>query len=441
MTVGTVLDVLGAKDENATGQKLNKTVFYSDSIKIVDYLDGFQYAGGELNFFPHPEGYVNVKRGGRTAPDGSQGYVFNYVYNYTDHLGNIRVSYSKDPQTHQLKILEENHYYPFGLKHSVYTAGRLRDFEVDFSNPEGEHVFLTPVTKTEYQYKYNGQEWQDELGLNMYAMDLRQYDPAIGRWVAQDPVIHHSMSPYNAFDNNPVFWADPSGADAVNIGYDREVAASEFSGSATSFKLDNIIESKETKRYTAIVGGDEPTQDTSNLTIDPCTSDYLSGSSAKTYNFTNTTYKRASSRGSTFGDLFSLPDYIRNAYKNNYDPRFSPYTPDAMSLNIGFSANLYLFNFDVSASLIFSPGNTSLGGSYSAGLGVLDNATVLNHRGSGFYGSMGFHDTYGGETNVLDGLRGPSTNTNVSLGPVNVGQSKSLSSDGVSGVKSTTVGL
>ncbi|NLN34171.1 MAG: hypothetical protein GX159_11340, partial [Flavobacteriaceae bacterium] len=159
------------------------------------------------------------------------GYAYNYVYNYTDHLGNIRVSYSKDPRTNQLKILEENHYYPFGLKHSVYTAGRLRDFEVDSSNPEGEHVFLNNVTKTDYHYKYNGQEWQDELGLNMYAMDLRQYDPAIGRWVVIDPITHHSMSPYNAFDNNPVFWADPSGADAVDIGYDRIIDSQDMMGS------------------------------------------------------------------------------------------------------------------------------------------------------------------------------------------------------------------
>lgn len=43
---------------------------------------------------------------------------------------------------------------------------------------------------------------------------MRQYDPATGRWVVQDPVVHHDMSPYNAFDNNPVFWADPSGADS-----------------------------------------------------------------------------------------------------------------------------------------------------------------------------------------------------------------------------------
>jgi RHS repeat-associated protein len=61
------------------------------------------------------------------------------------------------------------------------------------------------------KYKYNGKEYQNELGLNMYAMDMRQYDPAIGRWVVQDPVVHVSQSPYNGYDGNPVFFADPSG--------------------------------------------------------------------------------------------------------------------------------------------------------------------------------------------------------------------------------------
>ncbi len=47
-------------------------------------------------------------------------------------------------------------------------------------------------------------------------MDLRQYDPAIARWTVMDPIIHHSMSPYNAFDNNPVYWADPSGGNSIS---------------------------------------------------------------------------------------------------------------------------------------------------------------------------------------------------------------------------------
>lgn len=52
-------------------------------------------------------------------------------------------------------------------------------------------------------------------------MPLRQYDAVIGRFNSIDPVTHHSMSPYMAFDNNPVFWADPSGADAEDGREDR----------------------------------------------------------------------------------------------------------------------------------------------------------------------------------------------------------------------------
>ena len=115
-----------------------------------------------------------------------------YIYNYTDHLGNVRLSYKKDSSTSSLLITNSDDYYPFGLKHQT----------------------SVPNNQPNYKYKYNGKELQDELGLNMYAMDMRQYDPAIARWVVQDPVVHHSMSPYNAFDLNPVIFADPSGGDS-----------------------------------------------------------------------------------------------------------------------------------------------------------------------------------------------------------------------------------
>lgn len=48
---------------------------------------------------------------------------------------------------------------------------------------------------------------------------MRQLDPAIGRWLVQDPVTHHDYSPYSAFDNNPVFWSDPSGANSVRYNW------------------------------------------------------------------------------------------------------------------------------------------------------------------------------------------------------------------------------
>ena len=45
-------------------------------------------------------------------------------------------------------------------------------------------------------------------------------------WLSIDPVTHYSQSPYNAFDNNPVFWADPSGADGIVYGMAGQSASS-----------------------------------------------------------------------------------------------------------------------------------------------------------------------------------------------------------------------
>jgi RHS repeat-associated protein len=136
----------------------------------------------------------------------------NYVYNYTDHLGNVRLSYGLDPDAGgQLKIISENHYYPYSLKHANYNAEEYSYKE----NELGTYVILEPTDRQDYRYKYNGMEFQDELGLNLYDMEFRDYDPAIARWTGIDPVTHHNMSPYMAFDGNPVFWADPSGADSI----------------------------------------------------------------------------------------------------------------------------------------------------------------------------------------------------------------------------------
>jgi RHS repeat-associated protein len=131
-------------------------------------------------------------------------------------LGNVRLSYGRDPQArNEIKILEENHYYPYGLKHTNYNAN-LNAFKKD----NNDQVQLTGTGLSAdliNKYKFNGCEYQDELGLNLYDMDMRDYDPAIGRWTGIDPVTHFSQSPYCAFDNNPALIADPSGADGEPI--------------------------------------------------------------------------------------------------------------------------------------------------------------------------------------------------------------------------------
>ena len=197
---------------NAVGVKLEKTVTDKTVVpevhQDIHYLGGFQYSGLDLQFFPTGEGYVSVTDG-----------KFKYVYNYTDHLGNIRLSYSRPELNSPLVVMEESHYYPYGMKHSNYAGEKYKYVK----QPDGDgFVVLEAVERSNYQNKFNGQEYQDELGLNLYDMDFRDYDPAIGRWIGIDPVIHYSQSAYNAFDGNPVFWADPSGADAVTFTKDSD---------------------------------------------------------------------------------------------------------------------------------------------------------------------------------------------------------------------------
>src|SRR5690606_2973982 len=211
---------------NAAGIKVEKKVHdtQNNTIKQVEYMDGFQYAGGILQFFPHAEGYIAA-----TQNENSIGpkYIYNYVYNYTDHLGNIRLSYTRDPLDLSLKIMEENHSTscasfdleilnfqnltcPFGLKHAVYADPkqmyRLDEEEESLARP-------TYVYETEYQYKYNGKEFQDELGLNMYDYGARNYDPAIGRWMNIDLLAESFLhsSPYVYALNNPMYYIDPDG--------------------------------------------------------------------------------------------------------------------------------------------------------------------------------------------------------------------------------------
>ncbi|WP_428229470.1 RHS repeat domain-containing protein [Flavobacterium sp.] len=162
---------------NASGQKVQKIVNETARPAITtDYLGGYQYENATLKFFPTAEGYIE--------PSGSS---YKYVYQYKDHLGNIRLSYDKN-----LVIQEENNYYPFGLKH------------------KGDN---TVIIGAENKYKYNGKELQDELGLNFYDYGARNYDPALGRWMNIDNMAEKylSSSPYHYAGNNPVLYLDIDG--------------------------------------------------------------------------------------------------------------------------------------------------------------------------------------------------------------------------------------
>ncbi|PKV50686.1 RHS repeat-associated protein [Aquimarina sp. MAR_2010_214] len=116
-----------------------------------------------------------------------------------DHLGNIRLSYkdsNKDGKITQSEIVEEKHYYPFGLQHKGYNFA---------------------VNGRKHNYGFGGKEEQDGLGLDWHDFGARNYDASLGRWMNIDPLAEQylSLSPYNYTMNNPIFFVDPDGQEVI----------------------------------------------------------------------------------------------------------------------------------------------------------------------------------------------------------------------------------
>ncbi|GAA4276491.1 papain fold toxin domain-containing protein [Aquimarina mytili] len=196
----------------------------SGTITTAEYAAA-QYKNGVLEFIGQPEGYIEPSNAG-----------YQYVYQFTDHLGNIRLSYSDKDGNGTIttdEIVEESNYYPFGLQQKGYNS---------------------TVNGRSHQYKYNNTELEEGLGLNWYEMPLRSYDPTIARWNRQDPVVHHGLSTYNAFDNNPIYYADPSGADSASP-WNRDNRENTLdSGARGSFGFSSVVGSTGGARYNSYTG-------------------------------------------------------------------------------------------------------------------------------------------------------------------------------------------
>jgi len=67
-----------------------------------------------------------------------------------------------------------------------------------------------------YRYGFNGQEKSSELNDNLYTAEYWEYDSRIVRRWNIDPKPTVGISPYSAFNNNPIFNSDPLGDTAVN---------------------------------------------------------------------------------------------------------------------------------------------------------------------------------------------------------------------------------
>lgn len=111
------------------------------------------------------------------------------VYQLTDHLGNVRVTFKGSGTGNGITLLSWNDYYAFG--------GQL---------PGRSYVNGTNA----YRYGYQGQEKSTDSSNPWYQFELRMYNQDIGRWFAPDPYGQFA-SPYLAMGNNPISNIDPNG--------------------------------------------------------------------------------------------------------------------------------------------------------------------------------------------------------------------------------------
>lgn len=234
-------------------------------LNILFFDDQFKFDNTSSTAIPVP--YLVNSRGTISRLDlnavkaNKNGYVYVYFSNETNEMvyfDNLIVTHEKG------QILEETHYYPFGLT----IAG----------------LSSRSIQKLENQYGYNGKELQAQefggvTGLDWYDYGARMYDGQTGRWLMPDQLstMYHPYSPFCYVANNPVKFIDPTGMafldprdTKVNSSRGTWGEITEYGEFATAFvsgvQEGQLERSRIAANFTRFGGGDPPGKKSQNQT-------------------------------------------------------------------------------------------------------------------------------------------------------------------------------
>ncbi|HEX7903808.1 MAG TPA: DUF6443 domain-containing protein [Chitinophagaceae bacterium] len=200
-------------------------ILFDERFAYASSSSGFEQVGASNTFTTHAPSELAISK---------SGYLYVYVSNETPNINvffdNLQVTHVRGP------LLEETHYYPFGLMQAGISSKAL-----GFGKPENKR-------------KFTSQELDEDFGLSWYQHRFRNHDPQIGRFVQIDPLAPKYMhnSTYAYAENRPIDGIDLEGLEYLRAGevlIQMRISYSDNQVSSASVRLTRTNVSKATEVF------------------------------------------------------------------------------------------------------------------------------------------------------------------------------------------------